>query len=174
MTQPAGSLDSIATVFDRIAELEGGPLRQYLDTVFPARGDRALDLGAVPGLAVLPAMRKNGLNNVAPVWVFGSDSQLREVVRWLRAAHVIVADLTYLNPDLMYVLGLAHGLGRCPILIHHEDTERAVQPRRAALHRVPRRPRRPARPARPPDARDPRAAVGEQLDGRAHFPAGRG
>ena len=73
--------------------------------------------------AVLPAMRKNGLNHVAPVWVFGSDSQLREVVRWLRAAHVIVADLTYLSPDLMYVLGLAHGLGRCPILIHHEDTE---------------------------------------------------
>ena len=77
----------------------------------------------VHDVAVLPAMQKNGLNHVAPVWVFGSDSQLREVVRWLRAAHVIVADLTYLNPDLMYVLGLAHGLGRCPIMIHHEDTE---------------------------------------------------
>jgi len=77
----------------------------------------------VHDVAVLPAMRKNGLNHVAPVWVFGSDSQLREVARWLRAAHVIVADLTYLNPDVMYVLGLAHGLGRCPILIHHEDTE---------------------------------------------------
>jgi hypothetical protein len=81
------------------------------------------DVQWVHDVAVLPAMRKNGLNNVAPVWVFGSDSQLREVVRWLRAAHVIVADLTYLNADVMYVLGLAHGLGRCPILIHHEDVE---------------------------------------------------
>ena len=82
-----------------------------------------IDAEVVHGAAVLPAMQKNGLNRVAPVWVFGSDSQLREVVRWLRAAQVIVADLTSLNPDLMYVIGLAHGLGRCPILIYRDDTE---------------------------------------------------
>ena len=82
-----------------------------------------IDAQLVHDAAVLPAMRKNGLNRVSPVWVFGSDSQLREVARWLRAAHVIVADLTALNPDLMYVLGLAHGLGRCPILIHRDDPQ---------------------------------------------------
>lgn len=82
-----------------------------------------IDAQLVHDVAVLPAMRKNGLNRVAPVWVFGTDSQLREVVRWLRAAHVIVADLSGLNPDLMYVVGLAHGLGRCPLLIHRSDTE---------------------------------------------------
>ncbi len=82
-----------------------------------------IDARLVHDAAVLPAMQKNGLNRVAPVWVFGSDSQLREVARWLRAAHVIVADLTTINGDLMYVLGLAHGLGRCPILIHRDDTE---------------------------------------------------
>ena len=49
VSEPAGSFDSIATVFDRIAELDGGPLRQYLETVFPARGDRALDLGCGSG-----------------------------------------------------------------------------------------------------------------------------
>jgi hypothetical protein len=84
---------------------------------------RDVEAEVAHGAAVLPAMQKNGLNRVAPVWVFGTDSQLREVVRWLRAAHVIVADLTSLNPDLMYVLGLVHGLGRCPILIYREDTE---------------------------------------------------
>jgi SAM-dependent methyltransferase len=49
VSEPAGSFDSIATVFDRIGELEGGPLRQYLETVFPAHGDRALDLGCGSG-----------------------------------------------------------------------------------------------------------------------------
>jgi hypothetical protein len=82
-----------------------------------------VEIEIVHDAAVLPAMRKNGVNRVAPVYVFGSDSQLREVVRWLRAAQVIVADLTTINGDLMYVLGLAHGLGRCPILIHRDDTE---------------------------------------------------
>jgi SAM-dependent methyltransferase len=48
-SEPAGSFDSIAEVFDRIGELEGGPLRQYLETVFPAHGDRALDLGCGSG-----------------------------------------------------------------------------------------------------------------------------
>jgi hypothetical protein len=81
------------------------------------------ELEIVHEAAVLPAMRKNGLNRVAPVWVFGSDSQLREIARWLRAAQIIVADLTTLNSDLMYVLGLAHGLGRCPILICQAGTE---------------------------------------------------
>jgi hypothetical protein len=77
----------------------------------------------VHDVAVLPAMRRNGLNQVQPVEVIGSESQLRDVTRWLRAAQVIVADLTRLNPDLMYVLGLAHGLRRCPLMIYEEGTE---------------------------------------------------
>ncbi len=48
-TPPAGSFDQIAEVFDRFAELVGGPLEQYLETVFPPHGDRALDLGCGSG-----------------------------------------------------------------------------------------------------------------------------
>ncbi len=44
-----GSFDSIAEVFDRFAELVGGPLSAYLETVFPQAGDRALDLGCGSG-----------------------------------------------------------------------------------------------------------------------------
>jgi len=82
-----------------------------------------IEFDVVHDVVVLPAMRKNGLNRVTPVWVFGSDAQLGEVTRWLRAAQVIVADVTTLNSDLMYVVGLAHGLGRCPILIYRRGTE---------------------------------------------------
>jgi SAM-dependent methyltransferase len=49
VSEPAGSFDSIAEVFDRFAELVGGPLRDYLDTVFPEHGGRALDLGCGSG-----------------------------------------------------------------------------------------------------------------------------
>ncbi len=44
----AGSFDEIAEVFDRFAELVGGPLSEYLETVF-LHGDRALDLGCGSG-----------------------------------------------------------------------------------------------------------------------------
>lgn len=68
-------------------------------------------------VAVLPAMRKNGLNADATVVLFDSSSALADVHKFVMAAEVIVADVSQLNPDLWYVLGLCHGLGRCPILI---------------------------------------------------------
>jgi hypothetical protein len=67
--------------------------------------------------AVLPAMRKNDLNRTAVRTVFNDAATLSEVCRFVQIAEVIVADLTDLNPSVMYALGLAHGLGRCPILV---------------------------------------------------------
>ena len=67
--------------------------------------------------AVLPAMRKNALNVREVAVSFNSDSLLADVARALRSAQVIVAHAASSNADLMYVLGLAHGLGRCPILV---------------------------------------------------------
>ncbi|MBC8107850.1 MAG: hypothetical protein H7Z14_14775 [Anaerolineae bacterium] len=64
-------------------------------------------------LAVLPAMKKNELNVRDPVVVFNSSSNLAEAVRWIQEAEVIVADLGILSADLLYIVGLAHGLGRC-------------------------------------------------------------
>ena len=71
----------------------------------------------VHDIAVLPAMAKNSLNVLGPEKVFDSDSVLSEVRKWVMSAEVIVADVTALNPHVMYVLGLAHGLGRCPIML---------------------------------------------------------
>lgn len=74
-------------------------------------------------LAVLPAMKKNELNARDPVVVFNSSSNLAEAVRWLLEAEVIVADLGILSADLLYILGLAHGLGRCPLLLTQNANE---------------------------------------------------
>ncbi len=67
--------------------------------------------------AVGPALRVNHLNRVGVVRVFDSDAALVDVTRWLAEAELIVAELSSPNPDLMYVLGLAHGLGRCPLML---------------------------------------------------------
>jgi len=48
-TQPARSFNQIAASFDRFAELVGGPLTAYLESVFPAEGERAVDLGCGTG-----------------------------------------------------------------------------------------------------------------------------
>lgn len=68
-------------------------------------------------VAVQPALRKNGLNPDGVIVQFDSGSPLGEVYRSLMSAEVIVADATDMNPDMLYVIGLCHGLGRCPILI---------------------------------------------------------
>jgi hypothetical protein len=101
------------------AESHGG-IEDGVGLFLMPAGERMM---TVHDVAVLPAMRRNGLNIVEPVEVIGSESQLRDVTRWLRAAQVIVADVSWLNPDLMYVLGLSHGLRRCPLLIYQEGTE---------------------------------------------------
>ena len=75
-------------------------------------------------LAVGPALRANDLNRVSVVRVFNSDSALVDVSRWLLTAEIIVAELsTATNGDLMYALGLAHGLGRCPLLLVQRHAE---------------------------------------------------
>ena len=74
--------------------------------------------------AVGPALRENGLNRVSVVRVFNSDSALVDVSRWLLTAEIVVAELsTATNGDLMYALGLAHGLGRCPLLLVQRNAE---------------------------------------------------
>jgi hypothetical protein len=75
-------------------------------------------------IAVGPALRENGLNRVDVARVFTSDSPLVEVSRWLVTAEIIIAELSAVtNGDLMYTLGLAHGLGRCPLLLVQRDAE---------------------------------------------------
>ena len=73
--------------------------------------------------AVWPALKSNGFRKLKAVMPFRFDSWLYDVARWLRGAHVIIADVTGLNPDLMYVLGLCHGMSRYPLLISQDPLD---------------------------------------------------
>lgn len=68
-------------------------------------------------IAVEPAMRNNFLNADGVAIVFTSSSLIADVTRVIAQSEVILADVSLPNADLFYILGLCHGLGRCPILI---------------------------------------------------------
>lgn len=74
--------------------------------------------------AILPALTANGLNVADVRRVLDHDSPLPDVCQFLLPAEVVVLDASHLNPAVLYVLGLAHGLGRCPILlVQHSAAE---------------------------------------------------
>jgi hypothetical protein len=72
--------------------------------------------------AVLPAMQKAGLDVRHLEMSFDSGALLTEIGNAVCSAEVIVADVSTPNADLMYVLGICHGLGRCPILLAEQET----------------------------------------------------
>ena len=92
----------------------GAPVQPGVAVFLCPEGDASAELYE---RAVGPALRSNKLIRVDVVRVFDSDSALVDVSRWLAQAEVILADLSAPNPHLMYVLGLAHGLGRCPLML---------------------------------------------------------
>ena len=66
---------------------------------------------------VAPAFTASGVNLTPARRVFDSDSDLATLARWVCRAEVIVADVPAASGDLLYVLGLCHGLRRCPLLL---------------------------------------------------------
>lgn len=72
--------------------------------------------------AVLPAMRANRLNLRQVGVAFDDSAALADVCRGVQTAEVVVIDLSDLVAPVMYVLGLCHGVGRCPILIARART----------------------------------------------------
>ena len=76
-----------------------------------------VDSMLVYDLAVAPALWENGVNVVGAIRAFDSDSDLRDVARWMTSAEIVLADVSPGAFDLMYTLGLCHGLGRCPLLL---------------------------------------------------------
>jgi predicted nucleotide-binding protein len=43
-----------------------------------------------------------------------------DIVQRIRSSHVVVADITRMNPNVMFELGIAHGLGKPLILLINE------------------------------------------------------
>jgi hypothetical protein len=74
-------------------------------------------------VAITPALMTSGLNRSFVRRAFDHVSPLAGVLEAVMTAEMIVADLTILNPSVMYVVGLAHGQGRCPLIIAEQGLE---------------------------------------------------
>lgn len=73
--------------------------------------------------AVSPALMDCGFRAGLSELTFDSRAWLSDAARWILQAEIIIADVTDLNADVMYTLGLCHGVGRCPLMIS-QDLER--------------------------------------------------
>jgi hypothetical protein len=74
-------------------------------------------------VAIDPALRRNHLNVRGLRVVFDDETPLPIVADWLDRAEVVIADVSELNAAVLYLLGLCHGLRRCPILLAAEPHE---------------------------------------------------
>jgi hypothetical protein len=112
--------------------------RSQIESVlgWPAGGDMRVE----PGLALVllpfgeaddrlqrfaiePALRRNGLDVSGLRVVFDDETPLPIIADWLGRAEVVIADVSQLNAAVLYLLGLCHGLRRCPLLLARETVE---------------------------------------------------
>jgi len=141
-----GSFDQLAVVFDRFAELVGGPLNDYLLARLPQRGGRAVDLGAGTGQhAALLAGRYDEVLAVdvsAPMLAYAAERRPRGNVRYQQRDLQTVSvetdgsfDLVLCThtlhhvPDLDAALARIRGLlrpGGQAILVDNVDPRRRV------------------------------------------------
>ena len=94
----------------------------------PGSGLALFDLSTALGRrvydgAVSPAFRAAGLNCAGVEVAFNDFSSLATAAHAIQSAEAIVVDLSNFNPIIFYCLGLAHALGRSPILITSSDDD---------------------------------------------------
>jgi len=72
---------------------------------------------------IRPAMSDNGIVAKKAHNIYEPGSILGQVWSQIRTAEVIVADVTGINPNVIFELGLCFGLHRCPILVVLDPSE---------------------------------------------------
>jgi hypothetical protein len=71
-----------------------------------------------------PAIEKAGLRSVrADADIFGTGKIIDQVYRGIKAAKVLVAELTSRNPNVFYELGLAHALEKPVVLVSSNEKD---------------------------------------------------
>lgn len=71
---------------------------------------------------IKPALEDAGYDVARADSFLDQQNILRDIIRGIATAHLIVADLTTLNPNVLYELGLCHGL-RIPTILLAQSME---------------------------------------------------
>ncbi len=107
---------------ERIRELGKGVRVSSGDTCFVMM-PFAAPLGTYYSLVYEPAITRAGLTPVrADADIFATGKIMDQVWDGIRAAKILVAELTTRNPNVFYELGLAHALGK-PVVLVSSNTE---------------------------------------------------
>lgn len=78
---------------------------------------------AIYDQAILPAMTENDLEAIKADDIYSPGAILAQVWSFIRRAEVVVADVSSINPNVIFELGLCFGLHRCPILLVRDPGE---------------------------------------------------
>ena len=76
--------------------------------------------------AIRDTLEYEGFRVVSPLAVAGSANVMGSVTEAITDADVLVVDVTRQNPNIMYELGLAHGLRKPTILIRSTEGREAI------------------------------------------------
>lgn len=71
---------------------------------------------------IKPAIHKSGLFPVRADEIYGTQSIIKDIVEKIFESKLLIADLTYRNPNVMYELGVAHSLNK-PVIMLVQSTD---------------------------------------------------
>ncbi len=74
-------------------------------------------------VSILPAIKKMGLNGILPKKEAYAGPVDKKIIALIKESDLCVADLSGLNPNVIYEVALAHSLGKPTILITQEKEE---------------------------------------------------
>lgn len=101
------------------------PTEQKTDNAFVAYSSHDSDLAAMISIGVAKANRKLNALRYEP-WEFNDISGnplISPILEGIDSSKFIVADITYLNPNVVYEIGYAIGRSRRCFLVRHAETE---------------------------------------------------
>jgi hypothetical protein len=69
---------------------------------------------------LVPAIKKSNLKAIRADEVYGTRAIIKDIVSQIKKSRLIIADLTWRNPNVVYELGIAHAFGK-PVIIIVQD-----------------------------------------------------
>jgi len=123
ITHTADAVATTAVAEEHLKKVSKGVSVQATDTCFVMM-PFAYPLGSYYASIYEPAIKKAGLTAVrADADIYGTGKIIDQIWDGIKAARVLVAELTKRNPNVLYELGLAHALRKPVVLVSANEDD---------------------------------------------------
>jgi len=118
------------------SRIENDLSTEFLQKCFILMPFKKEDLEIVYNDFVKPSIEELDLHCIRGDDIFGDNIVMDDIVKLIKESTILVADLTYRNPNVFYELGLAHALGKKVLLLAQsiEDVPFDLRHRRVCLY----------------------------------------